>query len=154
MNTKYSRIDPLKSITPTRTHKQTLKRPNTHTRTHSHTQSMNNSIRYAPASVLYSYARILCTNPNAHLEPTTAIVDDSVDVTSEPLEQDISVAASHITPNKRPQLEVQLGGAVTLQCPQGKSHSHDAPIVVGASSPGVGGRMPSRIATSEKDKPE
>ena len=45
-------------------------------------------------------------------------IDDSVDVTSEPLEQDISVAASH-TPNKRPQLEVQLGGAVTLQCPQG-----------------------------------
>lgn len=52
---------------------------------------------------------------------TPAPADDSVDVTSEPLEQDISVAASHITPNKRPQLEVQLGGAVTLQCPQGKS---------------------------------
>lgn len=48
-------------------------------------------------------------------------VDDSVDVTSEPLEQDLSVAASH-NPNKRPQLEVQLGGAVTLQCPQGKSN--------------------------------
>lgn len=46
-------------------------------------------------------------------------LDDSVDVTSEPLEQDLSVAASH-NPNKRPQLEVQLGGAVTLQCPQGK----------------------------------
>lgn len=45
--------------------------------------------------------------------------DDSVDVTSEPLEQDISAAASHL-PNKRPQLEVQLGGAVTLQCPQGQ----------------------------------
>lgn len=44
--------------------------------------------------------------------------DDTVDVTSEPLEQDVAVAASH-TPNKRPQLEVQLGGAVTLQCPQG-----------------------------------
>ncbi|XP_037051592.1 uncharacterized protein LOC119085315 isoform X2 [Bradysia coprophila] len=43
---------------------------------------------------------------------------DSVDVTSEPLDQDVSVAASH-NPNKRPQLEVQLGGAVTLQCPQG-----------------------------------
>lgn len=45
--------------------------------------------------------------------------DDTVDVTSEPLDQDVSVAASH-NPNKRPQLEVQLGGAVTLQCPQGK----------------------------------
>lgn len=45
--------------------------------------------------------------------------DDSVDVTSEPLDQDVSVAASH-NPNKRPQMEVQLGGAVTLQCPQGK----------------------------------
>lgn len=56
-------------------------------------------------------------SPRGH----SAIADDSVDVTSEPLEQDISVAASHITPNKRPQLEVQLGGAVTLQCPQGKS---------------------------------
>ncbi|KAM7344618.1 irregular chiasm C-roughest protein teiresias [Cochliomyia hominivorax] len=44
---------------------------------------------------------------------------DSVDVTSEPDDQDISVAAaaSH-NPNKG-QLEVQLGGAVTLQCPQG-----------------------------------
>lgn len=47
--------------------------------------------------------------------------DDTVDVTSEPLDQDVSVAASH-NPNKRPQLEVQLGGAVTLQCPQGKSN--------------------------------
>lgn len=47
------------------------------------------------------------------------IPDDSVDVTSEPDDQDISVAAaaSH-NPNKG-QLEVQLGGAVTLQCPQG-----------------------------------
>ncbi|XP_046811670.1 general transcriptional corepressor trfA [Lucilia cuprina] len=45
--------------------------------------------------------------------------NDSVDVTSEPDDQDISVAAaaSH-NPNKG-QLEVQLGGAVTLQCPQG-----------------------------------
>ncbi|XP_055855752.1 uncharacterized protein LOC129918993 isoform X2 [Episyrphus balteatus] len=42
---------------------------------------------------------------------------DSVDVTSEPDDQDVSVAASH-NPNKG-QLEVQLGGAVTLQCPQG-----------------------------------
>lgn len=46
------------------------------------------------------------------------LLDDSVDVTSEPDDQDVSVAASH-NPNKG-QLEVQLGGAVTLQCPQGK----------------------------------
>lgn len=47
-------------------------------------------------------------------------IDDSVDVTSEPDDQDVSVAAaaSH-NPNKG-QLEVQLGGAVTLQCPQGE----------------------------------
>lgn len=37
------------------------------------------------------------------------------------MDQDVSVAASH-NPNKRPQLEVQLGGAVTLQCPQGKKN--------------------------------
>uniref|UniRef100_A0A1A9WIW1 Ig-like domain-containing protein n=1 Tax=Glossina brevipalpis TaxID=37001 RepID=A0A1A9WIW1_9MUSC len=43
---------------------------------------------------------------------------DSVDVTSEPDDQDMSVAASSHNPNKG-QLEVQLGGAVTLQCPQG-----------------------------------
>ncbi|XP_050326513.1 uncharacterized protein LOC126757008 [Bactrocera neohumeralis] len=43
---------------------------------------------------------------------------DSVDVTSEPDDQDISVAAASHNPNKG-QLEVQLGGAVTLQCPQG-----------------------------------
>lgn len=44
---------------------------------------------------------------------------DSVDVTSEPDDQDVSVAAASHNPNKG-QLEVQLGGAVTLQCPQGK----------------------------------
>lgn len=49
--------------------------------------------------------------------------DDSVDVTSEPYDQDISItgsssAASSHSPNKG-QLEVQLGGSVTLQCPQG-----------------------------------
>ncbi|XP_023159289.1 uncharacterized protein LOC101452866, partial [Ceratitis capitata] len=43
---------------------------------------------------------------------------DSVDVTSEPDDQDVSVAAASHNPNKG-QLEVQLGGAVTLQCPQG-----------------------------------
>ncbi|XP_073846288.1 irregular chiasm C-roughest protein teiresias [Musca autumnalis] len=43
---------------------------------------------------------------------------DSVDVTSEPDDQDISVAAASHNPNKG-QLEVQLGGSVTLQCPQG-----------------------------------
>ncbi|XP_055706512.1 uncharacterized protein LOC129803756 [Phlebotomus papatasi] len=43
---------------------------------------------------------------------------DSVDVTSEPIEQEMSIAASH-NPYKPAQLEVQLGGAVTLQCPQG-----------------------------------
>lgn len=48
-----------------------------------------------------------------------AISDDSVDVTSEPDDQDVSVAAASHNPNKG-QLEVQLGGAVTLQCPQGK----------------------------------
>lgn len=47
--------------------------------------------------------------------------DDSVDVTSEPDDQDMSVAASSHNPNKG-QLEVQLGGAVTLQCPQGKQN--------------------------------
>ncbi|XP_059622894.1 uncharacterized protein LOC132266076 [Phlebotomus argentipes] len=43
---------------------------------------------------------------------------DSVDVTSEPIEQEMAIAASH-NPYKPAQLEVQLGGAVTLQCPQG-----------------------------------
>ncbi|KAL5289173.1 hypothetical protein ACFFRR_009389 [Megaselia abdita] len=48
---------------------------------------------------------------------------DSVDVTSEPYDQDVSIAgsssaASSHSPNKG-QLEVQLGGSVTLQCPQG-----------------------------------
>ncbi|GAB0086968.1 uncharacterized protein DMENIID0001_012050 [Sergentomyia squamirostris] len=43
---------------------------------------------------------------------------DSVDVTSEPIDQEMSIAASH-NPYKPAQLEVQLGGAVTLQCPQG-----------------------------------
>lgn len=47
------------------------------------------------------------------------LADDSVDVTSEPIEQEMSIAASH-NPYKPAQLEVQLGGAVTLQCPQGK----------------------------------
>lgn len=45
-------------------------------------------------------------------------VDDSVDVTSEPYDQDVSIsgsssAASSHNPNKG-QLEVQLGGSVTL----------------------------------------
>lgn len=43
-----------------------------------------------------------------------------MDVTSEPLEQEVSAGAlpQHTT-NKNQQLEVQLGGTVTLQCPQG-----------------------------------
>lgn len=55
--------------------------------------------------------------------------DDSVDVTSEPDDQDISVAAASHNPNKG-QLEVQLGGAVTLQCPQGKNLNINAELQI------------------------
>lgn len=57
--------------------------------------------------------------------------DDNVDVTSEPVEQEVSVGSplQHTT-NKNHQLEVQLGGTVTLQCPQGSlgCWSHLDPI--------------------------
>lgn len=46
------------------------------------------------------------------------LTDDSVDVTSEPGEQDIPMASHN--PYKGGQIEVELGGTVTLQCPQGK----------------------------------
>lgn len=73
-------------------------------------------IFYALADVTLKY------NWNIHKFSHTFsrfFADDSVDVTSEPDDQDVSVAAASHNPNKG-QLEVQLGGAVTLQCPQGK----------------------------------
>lgn len=57
--------------------------------------------------------------------------DDNVDVTSEPFEQEVSVGSSlQHTTNKNHQMEVQLGGTVTLQCPQGSlgCWSHLDPI--------------------------
>lgn len=45
--------------------------------------------------------------------------DDSVDVTSEPIDPDMSMASAAQHMFKTAQMEVQLGGAVTLQCPQG-----------------------------------
>ncbi|XP_041448811.1 uncharacterized protein LOC111075644 isoform X2 [Drosophila obscura] len=67
---------------------------------------------------------------------------DSVDVTSEPDDQDVSVAAaSH---NPKGQLEVQLGGAVTLQCPQGSlgCWSHLDPISARLRGLGYGSSQP------------
>lgn len=56
--------------------------------------------------------------------------DDALDVTSEPEEQNLAIASSSSltqsklpmsshNPSKFAQLEVELGGSVTLQCPQG-----------------------------------
>ncbi|KAH8285120.1 hypothetical protein KR054_005334, partial [Drosophila jambulina] len=68
---------------------------------------------------------------------------DSVDVTSEPDDQDVSVAAASHNPNKG-QLEVQLGGAVTLQCPQGSlgCWSHLDPISARLRGLGYGSSQP------------
>ncbi|XP_059224783.1 uncharacterized protein LOC106083260 [Stomoxys calcitrans] len=68
---------------------------------------------------------------------------DSVDVTSEPDDQDISVAAASHNPNKG-QLEVQLGGAVTLQCPQGSlgCWSHLDPVTARLRGLGHGLSLP------------
>lgn len=71
--------------------------------------------------------------------------DDNVDVTSEPFEQEISVGSSmQHTTNKNHQLEVQLGGTVTLQCPQGSlgCWSHLDPINQRLRGLGVGSSMP------------
>lgn len=57
--------------------------------------------------------------------------DDTVDVTSEPDEQDLSMSSSSSltqtksqqqshNPFKIGQMEVELGGSVTLHCPQGE----------------------------------
>uniref|UniRef100_A0A1A9VQ28 IG domain-containing protein n=1 Tax=Glossina austeni TaxID=7395 RepID=A0A1A9VQ28_GLOAU len=68
------------------------------------------------------HSTVLCFDfticPSFELFDNVVGLNDSVDVTSEPDDQDMSVAASSHNPNKG-QLEVQLGGAVTLQCPQG-----------------------------------
>ncbi|XP_030388235.1 uncharacterized protein LOC115634559 [Scaptodrosophila lebanonensis] len=68
---------------------------------------------------------------------------DSVDVTSEPDDQDVSVAAASHNPNKG-QLEVQLGGAVTLQCPQGSlgCWSHLDPVSARLRGLGYGSSIP------------
>ncbi|XP_060655995.1 irregular chiasm C-roughest protein [Drosophila nasuta] len=68
---------------------------------------------------------------------------DSVDVTSEPDDQDVSVAAASHNPNKG-QLEVQLGGAVTLQCPQGSlgCWSHLDPVSARLRGLGYGASQP------------
>lgn len=50
---------------------------------------------------------------------THLLADDTVDVTSEPVEQEQSMPSSH-NPYKTGQMEVELGGSVTLQCPQGE----------------------------------
>lgn len=58
------------------------------------------------------------------------MLDDALDVTSEPDEQNLAVASSSSltqsklplsshAPSKFAQLEIELGGTVTLQCPQG-----------------------------------
>jgi len=61
------------------------------------------------------------------------VSDDALDVTSEPEEQNLAIASSssltqaklplvvHNGQSKFAQLEVDLGGSVTLQCPQGRS---------------------------------
>lgn len=61
--------------------------------------------------------------------------DDALDVTSEPDEQNLAIASSSSltqskmlsssshNPSKFAQLEVELGGSVTLQCPQGKPNA-------------------------------
>ena len=61
--------------------------------------------------------------------------DDALDVTSEPEEANLAIASSSsLTQSKMPvqshnpqskfaQLEVELGGSVTLQCPQGMSEN-------------------------------
>lgn len=64
-------------------------------------------------SIILNFNKQIIWNSEIH-------TDDSVDVTSEPLEQDmLTGAASQHTTKKNHQLEVQLGGTVTLQCPQG-----------------------------------
>lgn len=74
--------------------------------------------------------------------------DDNVDVTSEPVEQEVSVGSplQHTT-NKNHQLEVQLGGTVTLQCPQGSlgCWSHLDPINQRLRGLGMGSSVPTGI---------
>lgn len=69
----------------------------------------------------------------SHFSQLISLTDDALDVTSEPDDQNLAIAssssltqsklplsASHM-PSKFAQLEVELGGSVTLQCPQGNS---------------------------------
>lgn len=75
-------------------------------------------------------------------------LDDNVDVTSEPFEQEVSVGSSlQHTTNKNHQLEVQLGGTVTLQCPQGSlgCWSHLDPINQRLRGLGIGSSIPTGI---------
>lgn len=74
--------------------------------------------------------------------------DDSVDVTSEPLEQEVSAGSSlQHTTNKNHQLEVQLGGTVTLQCPQGSlgCWSHLDPVNARLRGLGAGSSIPTGV---------
>lgn len=75
-------------------------------------------------------------------------LDDSVDVTSEPLEQEMSAGSMSLhTTNKNHQLEVQLGGTVTLQCPQGSlgCWSHLDPVNQRLRGLGAGSSTPTGV---------
>lgn len=67
-----------------------------------------------------------------------------MDVTSEPIEQEMSMAAASHNPFKAAQMEVQLGGAVTLQCPQGSlgCWSQLDPVTARLKGLGVGLSLP------------
>lgn len=70
--------------------------------------------------------------------------DDNVDVTSEPVEQEVSVGSPLQHTTNKNHLEVQLGGTVTLQCPQGSlgCWSHLDPINQRLRGLGIGSSMP------------
>lgn len=69
-------------------------------------------------------------------------------MTSEPLEQEVSAGSSlQHTTNKNHQLEVQLGGTVTLQCPQGSlgCWSHLDPVNARLRGLGAGSSIPTGV---------
>lgn len=122
---------------------------------------LNCSVPYRPTFTIstlpYTYRKRPRTPiPSAHSVGVRLFVlvsvgihlpDDSVDVTSEPLEQVSAGSSLQHTTNKNHQLEVQLGGTVTLQCPQGSlgCWSHLDPVNARLRGLGAGSSIPTGV---------
>lgn len=84
-----------------------------------------------------SYCCTICCYFHKQIYEDSFHTDDTLDVTSEPDEQNLAISSSssltqaktqqaqaHM-PFKIGQMEVELGGSVTLQCPQGNLESQN-----------------------------